>query len=323
MKKKAAVIDMGTNTFHLLMVALDEKGFDTLYKEKVSVKIGQGGIQQNLILADAQKRALHTLRHFKYLIQGEQIDHVFVFATSAVRNAENGDEFVRLIQQQTGFHVQVIDGDREAELIYKGIRMSGSLDDANALMMDIGGGSVEFIIGNKNEICWKGSFEIGGQRMLNLFHHQDPLSQEDRVNLDAYLSKNLEPLIAAIRQFQPKQLVGASGTFDTLTDIFHASTEVTKNRAKHTHLLPLKAFYEISDRLVYLNKEERLQIPGMIPMRVDMIVVASCLIHYILDQLDSGDLLCSTYSLKEGALAEIMERVNRNQGVMVNSLSLE
>lgn len=320
MKKKAAVIDMGTNTFHLLMVALDEKGFDTLYKEKIPVKIGQGGINQNLILPDAQKRALHTLHHFKHLIRGEHINHVFAFATSAVRNAENGDEFVKQIHEQTGFTVQVIDGDREAELIYKGIRMSGCLDDSNALMMDIGGGSVEFIIGNKHEIHWKGSFEIGGQRMLDLFHHQDPMSQEDRTNLNEYLSQNLKPLIAAIKQYQPKQLVGASGTFDTLTDIFIASTEEIKNGAIHKHLLPLKAFYEISDRLIHLNKEERLQIPGMISMRVDMIVVASCLIRYILRHLDSGDLFCSTYSLKEGALAEVMERAARNQDVTVHTL---
>lgn len=320
MKKKAAVIDMGTNTFHLLMVALDEKEFETLYKEKVPVKIGQGGINQNLILPDAQKRALHTLDHFKHLIHGERIDHVFAFATSAVRNAANGEAFVQQIQQQTGFTVQVIDGAREAELIYKGIRMSGCLDDANALMIDIGGGSVEFIIGNRHKIHWKGSFEIGGQRMLDRFHHQDPMSQEDQTNLAEYLSEHLKPLKAALRQYQPKQLVGASGTFDTLTDIFLASKEIAKNRATHKHLLPLEAFYEISDRLVHLNKEERLQIPGMIPMRVDMIVVASCLIRYILRQLDSGDLLCSTYSLKEGALAEIMERVDRNQGVTVNSL---
>ncbi|MDN3686681.1 Ppx/GppA phosphatase family protein [Cyclobacterium jeungdonense] len=320
MKKKAAVIDMGTNTFHLLMVALDEKGFETLYKEKVPVKIGQGGINQNLILPDAQKRALHTLDHFKHLIRGEHIDQVFAFATSAVRNAENGDVFVQKIHQQTGFTVQVIDGDREAELIYKGIRMSGCLDDSNALMMDIGGGSVEFIIGNRHETYWKGSFEIGGQRMLDLFHHQDPMSQEDRTNLTEYLSQHLKPLLVAIRQYQPKQLVGASGTFDTLTDIFIASTEEIKNRAIHKHLLPLKAFYEISDRLIQLNKEERLQIPGMISMRVDMIVVASCLIRYILRQLDSGDLLCSTYSLKEGVLAEIMEQADRNQDVTVNTL---
>ncbi|WP_375585423.1 exopolyphosphatase [Cyclobacterium xiamenense] len=317
MKNKAAVIDMGTNTFHLLMVALGEGGFETLYKEKVPVKIGQGGIQQNLILPDAQKRALHTLRHFHQLICGEGIEPVFAFATSAVRNAENGEEFVQLIRKQTGITVQVIDGEREAELIYKGIRMSGCLSTSNALMMDIGGGSVEFIIGNKDAVHWKGSFEIGGQRMLDRFHYQDPISREEIDKLYQYLSQQLRPLLAAIREFHPRQLVGASGTFDTLTDIYMASRQEKKRRDLRRHRLPIDAFYEISDRLIQLPKKDRLQIPGMIAMRVDMIVVASCLIRYILRQIESQDMLCSTYSLKEGALAEILEGIGVNSVLTV------
>lgn len=301
---------MGTNTFHLLMVALGEKSFDTLYKEKVAVKIGQGGISQNLILPDARKRALHTLRHFRELLQGEKIDQIYAFATSAVRNAENGPAFVKEVREQTGIAIQVIDGEREAELIYKGIRMSGCLDQTNALMMDIGGGSVEFIIGNEDQIHWKGSFEIGGQRMLDLFHYHDPILPEEIDKLNQYLFQHLQPLIRAIRQFNPQQLVGASGTFDTLTDIYLAGNQQPKSKSKHKHLLPIQAFREIAAMLTHLNKEKRLAIPGMIPMRVDMIVVASSLICFILNHLAPKDLLCSTYSLKEGALAEMIEKVS-------------
>jgi hypothetical protein len=186
-----------------------------------------------------------------------------------------------------------------------------------ALMMDIGGGSVEFIVGNKDTIHWKGSFEIGGQRMLDRFHYHDPISREETDKLYQYLSQELHPLLAAIREFRPSQLVGASGTFDTLTDIYLASRQEKKRREVHRHRLPIDAFYEISDRLIQLPKKERLEIPGMIPMRVDMIVVASCLIRYILRQIDSQDMLCSTYSLKEGALAEILERVGVNSDLTV------
>ena len=103
--RKAAIIDMGTNTFHLLLVELNGESFKTIYKEKIPVKLGQGGISQNLLAADAQKRAFHTLRHFKNLIDGEKIDQIFAFATSAVRNAENGPEFVQKVKEDIGIHI--------------------------------------------------------------------------------------------------------------------------------------------------------------------------------------------------------------------------
>jgi exopolyphosphatase / guanosine-5'-triphosphate,3'-diphosphate pyrophosphatase len=306
MKKKAAVIDMGTNTFHLLMVSMDQQFFETLYKEKVPVKLGQGGINKNTILPDAQKRAFHTLQHFKNLIKGENIDDVFAFATSAVRNADNGKDFIEKVRREIGFTVDVIHGEREADLIYKGIRLSKSLNQKNSLMMDIGGGSVEFIIGNEREALWKGSFEIGAQRMLDLFHYHDPILNLEIDNLRKYLYGQLQPLLAAIEKHEPRQLVGASGTFDTLTDIYFATKAVTKSKFSHSYRLPIPEFHKIAEDLLNSNREERLTIPGMVPMRVDMIVVAACLIRFVLNHVSPEHLSCSTYSLKEGALSELM-----------------
>ncbi|MEX2511986.1 MAG: exopolyphosphatase [Cyclobacteriaceae bacterium] len=306
MMKKAAVIDMGTNTFHLLLVSMEDFRYDVLYKEKIPVKIGQGGINKNIIMPDAQKRAFHTLMHFSNLIKGEKIEQIYAFATSAVRNAKNGAEFIEHIQKKIGIRVNVIDGDREADLIYKGIRLSKSLNQDICLMMDIGGGSVEFIIGNEEEAIWKKSFEIGGQRMLDLFHYHDPILPEEIDKLDRYLEEELKPLLEAIHKYRPEQLVGASGTFDTLTDIYLASITQVKSKNIHHHLLPIKDFYAIAERLVNLSKKERLKIPGMIPMRVDMIVVASCLIQFILKHVPTDYLSCSTFSLKEGVLSELM-----------------
>jgi len=309
MKKKAAVIDMGTNTFHLLMIAFDSKGFEVIYQEKVPVKIGQGGINQNVILPEAEKRGLHTLQHFQNLIKGEDISRIFAFATSAVRNADNGLDFIKKIKQQIGIEAQIIDGEREAELIYKGIRLSGCLNSENSLMMDIGGGSVEFIIGNEEEILWKGSFEIGGQRLLDLFHYHDPILPEEVEKLSTYLSKKLLPLTNAIKEHAPEQLIGASGTFDTLTDMYLATEGKKKDRKIIKHFLPVAAFEAIAKDLLHLDKAKRLKIPGMISMRVDMIVVASCLIRFIIQYIQTDQLICSTYSLKEGAVSEAMVKV--------------
>lgn len=308
MKKKAAIIDMGTNTFHLLLVEFCGDSFETIYKEKIPVKIGEGGISRRTILPEAQKRAFHTLGHFHNLIQGEKIQHVTAFATSAVRNATNGLDFVSAIQQRFGFPVHIIDGNREAELIYKGIKLSGSLTEECTLMMDIGGGSVEFIIGNNNEIFWKHSFEIGGQRMLDLFHYHDPILPDEIDKLNEYLGDKLSLLLAALTRYLPSRLVGASGTFDTLADIYLARRKEPKVKNSRVFSIPEPEFHTIARQLLTLNKAERLLISGMIPMRVDMIVVASCLITFILRHVKPPRLHCSTYSLKEGAIAELMQQ---------------
>ncbi|MBD8490342.1 exopolyphosphatase [Echinicola sp. CAU 1574] len=306
--EKVAIIDMGTNTFHLLLVELTSEGFQTIYKEKIPVKIGQQGISKNAIHPDAQKRAMHTIGHFRNLINGEEIQKVYAFATSAVRSATNGPALVQEIKEKFDIKVNVIDGEQEAQLIYEGIRFSGSLGDENSLMMDIGGGSVEFIIGNEQEALWKQSFEIGGQRMLDLFHYHDPIHTEEVTKLKTYLEERLQPLITALEVYKPKRLVGASGTFDTLTDMYYASAHRTKTKTQKVFHLPRTEFELLAQKLVTLNKDQRLKIPGMIPMRVDMIVVASCLIEFILQFVDASELVCSNYALKEGVIAKIISK---------------
>ena len=304
--RKAAVIDMGTNTFLLLLVELSDVGFRTLYKEKIPVKLGQGGISQNQLAPDAQKRAFHTLKHFKNLIDGEGIDQVFAFATSAVRNAENGAEFVQKVKEDIGIEIHVISGEEEAQLIYEGINLSGSLNGHVNLMMDIGGGSVEFIIGTSQEVLWKRSFEIGGQRLLDAFHYHDPILPEEVEKLESYCGEKLQPLLEAIEKFKPTSLVGASGTFDTLTDIYFESMLQCKLTGQHVFELPTAEFERIFQMLKTKNREERLKIPGMIAMRVDMIVVASCLIEFILRYVPVEAIVCSHYSLKEGAVSRLL-----------------
>ncbi len=318
MPKKAAIIDMGTNTFHLLLVNLYEASYEVIYKEKVPVKIGQGGISQNNIHPDAELRAFETLVHFKSLIEAEAIVNIFAFATSGVRNATNGRAFVEKIKDTFGIDVLVIDGEEEAQMIYEGIRFSDSLTNERMLMMDIGGGSVEFIIGNADEAIWKKSFEIGGQRLLDLFHYHDPILPVEVQKLTLYLEGKLGELSQAIKNYKPIGLVGASGTFDTLTDIYFASLDQNKALEQTVFQLPTSEFHNIAKMLLTQNRDERLQIPGMIPLRVDMIVVASCLIKYILQLIPVNSLICSSYALKEGAIARLMGKDSK--AVLLNKV---
>ncbi len=304
--RKAAVIDMGTNTFHLLLVEISGMSFKTIYKEKIPVKIGQGGINLDFLAPEALKRAMHTLRHFKNLISGEGIKNTFAFATSAIRNAKNGPEFVQAVKSEIGIDINVISGEQEAQLIYEGVKLSGSLNGQAELIMDIGGGSVEFIIGTSQEVYYKESFEIGGQRLMELFHHHDPILPEEISELKSYLSQKLQPLLEAIKIFNPIGLVGASGTFDTLTDMYFESILQSKLTGPHVFELPVDGFNRIYLDLLSKNHLERMAIPGMVPLRADMIVVAATLIDFILKLMPIRSITCSHYALKEGAISRLL-----------------
>jgi exopolyphosphatase/guanosine-5'-triphosphate,3'-diphosphate pyrophosphatase len=301
---RKAVIDLGTNTFHLFIVEINEKELKALYKEKIAVKLGQNGISKGKIAPDAIKRALHTLGIYKSIIDQFEVQEVIGIATSAIRSAKNGQALVNQIFEETAIHIEVIPGDREAELIYKGVKAAMPLGSENQLIMDIGGGSVEFIIGNDQDILWKQSFEIGAQRLLDQFHTTDPMPTESLDAIFDFLDRELAPLRAAIKAYRPQSLIGCSGTFDTLCEIYRAENKLPESKNATVQSLPFDAYRDIHRELLIKNKEERLAIPGMVSMRVDMIVVASCLISYVTEHLQTERIMASAYALKEGLLYE-------------------
>ncbi|MBC6990836.1 phosphatase [Hymenobacter sp. BT491] len=312
--KRLALIDMGTNTFHLLIVELPEARHTepaVLLRTKIGVKLGEGGISRGEIAPEAYTRALHTLAAFQEEIELHQATEVRATATSAVRSASNGPELVKDIFEQTGIKVDVIPGEREAELICQGIRTAVPLGPQPHLLMDIGGGSVEFIIADEATIFWKRSFEIGAQRLLDMFFHQDPLLPADVQAEQEYLATVLEPLAAAVKQYKPVGLVGASGTFDTLGDLqaARAGAERGPNIPPET-TITVESFYLSYEQLLHSTHEQRLSMPGMTPLRADMIVVACVLIDYVLKAYGFTSIRASAFALKEGLLAEILTRNN-------------
>ncbi|GAA4377073.1 phosphatase [Hymenobacter koreensis] len=311
MHQRLALIDMGTNTFHLLIVELPATGQTeptVLLRTKVGVKLGEGGISNGEIAPEAYARALHTLQAFQEEIELHQVQDVRATATSAVRVAHNGQELVKDIFEQTGIRVEVIPGAREAELICKGIRQAVALGTEPNLLMDIGGGSVEFIIANASTIFWKQSFEIGAQRMLDMFFRHDPLLPADVQDEQAYLRTTLAPLLAAIEHFRPENLVGASGTFDTLGDMQAARAGEDYMHQPPARTISLESFRQSYEQLLRLSHAERLQLPGMTPLRADMIVVACVLIDLVLQYGPFTRITASAYALKEGLLAEMLEQ---------------
>ena len=305
---RIAIIDLGTNTFHLMIAEIVDGVLKVLHKEKQSVKIGENGISHQIIDEPARIRALNTLRSFKNKMDEGGVDQVIATATSAFRNASNGVELADTILSETGIKIDIIDGKREAELIYKGVRQALDLTKSNALIMDIGGGSVEFIIGNEEGISWMQSFEIGAQRLMDKFHHHDPIEPAEVQSVNKYLSEVLAPLEEAVSKYQPELLIGASGTFDTLSNIYCLRNGIDKEERSELPLT-IEGFKVLHGEILSKNRAERLQIPGMIEMRVDMIVVADCLINYVLERFPINDIQVSSYALKEGQLFEICHRM--------------
>ncbi len=301
---RTAIIDLGTNTFHLLIV--EEK--EILHKESVPAKIGMGGISAGIISEEGIGRALTVLKKFREVIdnQGVSLENVFATGTSAIRNAGNKDEFVARVLGETGIKINVISGNEEAELITLGVRQAMSIPETS-LIMDIGGGSVEFIVCNDNKIFWKQSFEIGGQRLMDRFMKSDPISMRSVQTMDDFFREKLLPLANACHQYAPKVLIGSSGSFDTLVDMnFMREKGKLPESDEACFDYQIEEFYRAYDELIFKNHAERMAIAGMIELRVDMIVVAVCLIRFIVQTLDIQRIRVSSYALKEGVLANVL-----------------
>jgi exopolyphosphatase/guanosine-5'-triphosphate,3'-diphosphate pyrophosphatase len=317
---KQAIIDLGTNTFHLLIAEKQANGYQTLFRESHPAKIGQAGINQGVITEDGINRALRVLTYFRTVLDQYQVpqEQILATGTSAIRVARNQQEFIDRVWTATQIPIRVISGDQEAEYIYYGVRAAGTLGDQTSLIVDIGGGSVEFILGNQHRIFWKQSFEIGGQRLRERFmpgapdretlERDEPISPGNVRKLQHYVQEQLLPLANAIHQYQPATLVGSSGSFDTLVDMWYMHERGQLPDPDETAFtLPLTEFYRAYELLLTRNHAERMQLPGMIELRVDMIVVAVCLIDFILKTYGIQHIRTSTYSLKEGILSTMSQ----------------
>ncbi len=298
---RLAVIDLGTNTFHLLILEKNGKKINLLEKKSQFVQIGKGGISEGYITQEAINRATEALQLFKEIINKYQPNKTVAYATSATRSAKNGDILIKSINETTGILPQIIEGNREAELIYKGVLSIGLIRERDGLIMDIGGGSVEFIIGSTKEIKWKKSFEIGAQRLHDLFHIEDPISIASIQNLRESLLNQLQELKSAIVEFAPKYFIGASGTFNTLLDIHK---ENSANNSVNANSFPYSSFLDILQTITEKDKTTRLTIPGMHPKRVEMIVVASHLLAVVLEMIVVDHITVSPAAMKEGIVYE-------------------
>jgi exopolyphosphatase/guanosine-5'-triphosphate,3'-diphosphate pyrophosphatase len=301
---KIAVIDMGTNTFHLLIALVKGEQYEVVLDHKKPVGLGRGGINNKRIMPDAISRALSALAAFKETCKTEQVDRVLLTGTSAVRSADNQQEFLSAIKKETDWDTLIISGEQEASWIYEGVKQTGIIPNGHSsLLVDIGGGSVEFVLCNSQSILWKHSFDIGGQRLMDKFDHSDPITGVEIEEIVSYLKDELKPLWEAVKSCGGvKTLIGSSGSFDSLCDIYCQEEGIVLDAKANGYPLPLNAFQAIAKDLLAKNRVARLATPGMIELRVDMIVVSLVLIEAIIQQLGIEEINVSFYALKEGLM---------------------
>ena len=306
-ENRVAVIDCGTNTFNLLVADPHETGWTTVYQTKLPVKIGEGSFGDKTIKAARFARGLDALLAYKHVCKNYECSRVFAYGTSALRESTNGKEFAEIGAKILGTPLHIIDGNEEADLIYMGVALTYPIQNETVLIMDIGGGSTEFVMANASGVLWKYSFAIGVSRLYDTIQPSDPLQGRELIALKAHLHETLAPLKAAIEEHRPERLIGSSGTFDTLLDLYYASLKKNKPTEQTIQRIPIAVMHAINDRMITSTFEQRIINPAIPEMRVQFMPMACALLDCVLRMHDFNEIIHSPYSLKEGALSRLLQ----------------
>lgn len=307
---KIASIDIGTNTcnFTIAQTTSNNK-IIILHKSKRPIKLIDNEYYNNRISESAIKRCINALKEYKKTIQEYGVDKYIAVATSGIRNAVNSNEIIVRIKEEADFIVEVISGQKEAFLAYKGVKNAINLYNKPSLVIDIGGGSVEFIICNNHMIIWKSSYPIGIARIIKKHYLQDPLTNDNVNFLNALFKMDLSEVVDKANEYNVTTLIGSSGSFDTLKNLIICSftKEIPDEHQSYYQINP-KSFQEIHKRLISSDIFERLEMKGMDPIRVEMIPIASVLINFIINKLKIRKIYQSGYSIKEGLIFDYIKK---------------
>jgi len=302
-----AILDLGTNTFNLLIANLTSGKPEILAKRREVVKLGEGSLDQNKISEAGFKRGLQAIDTHLHTIHAIGCDTILAVATSGIRSTINGKDFLTAVQTIHKLTVEIIDGSREAELIWKGVKHCLSIHN-NTLIIDIGGGSTEFIIAHKHGILYKESFKLGVSRLKELFKPKDPISTADLEALELHFNTTLKTLKKALIKYPCHLLVGCSGSFDTFCEMaLHRKGKSYLFDKSETLPIAYTDFIESYNFLMQSTLDQRLKTPGLLPMRADMIVLSGHLTRYILELSSIHNIKLSKYALKEGLMFEQLE----------------
>ncbi|HMZ59481.1 MAG TPA: exopolyphosphatase, partial [Leptospiraceae bacterium] len=222
-ERNLAAIDLGTNSFHIIVVRVKSDGtFESLTKEKESVRLGSGSGGDDFITPEAMDRGIKCLKRFKGLADMHNAQ-IRAIATSALREAKNRQLFLERSEKEVGLHIEVISGFEEARLIYFGVLQGLPVFDKKVFLIDIGGGSTELLVGSKGQVDYAQSFKLGAIRLTDKFFFGDPDRDSEKKQCRFYVEGMIAPIRREIEKHSPEIVIGSSGTIQTIASMVIAN----------------------------------------------------------------------------------------------------
>lgn len=297
---KVAVIDMGSNSIRLLLAQIENGALVSAQKMLSMTRLSAGLEKTGQLGETAIQDSIEAIKAFKALADGGGYLTLGAFATSAVREAGNGREFAARIERETGVSVEIISGETEAELGFKGV-LAGLSSPGRVLVIDIGGGSAEVILGDFSGIAHRYSFPLGAVRLTERWLKSDPPSPEALKALSENVSSLLSELHDVISDFEPEIAVGIGGTATTLGAI-ELGMEVYDREKIQGFQVDWAMLSALCDTLSKMDLVSRKRIPGLQPKRADIIVAGAHILREMLETFGMNGFVVSDSDNLEGLL---------------------
>lgn len=303
---RLCVIDLGTNSFHALIVDAYPNGtFEVVDKIKEAVRLGDRGLSHRVLTRDAVGRAMNALHRIHLLAEGRGVTEYLAYATSAIREAENGRALVAHVLREIGIEIRAIPGELEAHLIYLGVTREVPMSEP-ALIVDIGGGSTELIVGTSHEPRLETSLKLGAARLTERFVTSDPIDDDDLEALRAHLDAELEPVLAVAREAGVGDLVGSSGTMEALAELCREAGG-GGGGSVFQRTFEAKTLLEVTEGLVGSTRAEREAMDALDERRVGQIVAGAVLVEHLARALEPERFRVSPAALREGMVQHWLE----------------
>jgi exopolyphosphatase/guanosine-5'-triphosphate,3'-diphosphate pyrophosphatase len=307
-----AAIDIGTNSVHMIVVRVrPDFSFEVVDREKEMVRLGAGGLDGKKLTPEAMNAALQALSKFARLAASHKVDEILAVATSATREAENGGAFLKQIERRTGIRARLITGTEEARLIHLAA-VYGVDTPKPAVVIDIGGGSVEITLGSGREVEFARSFKIGVIRLTERFVDSDPLSSRDERKMVEFIREQVDRYIDHIVETGYDRVIGTSGTILSLGAVATAIDRGAEPQEVRNLRVPAKSIRRLRKTAVDLDLEERLRLPGLDPRRGDLMVAGAVLLDTLLKKLGAEEITLCDLALREGVLLDYIHRHRRD-----------
>jgi exopolyphosphatase / guanosine-5'-triphosphate,3'-diphosphate pyrophosphatase len=309
---RIAAIDCGTNSIHMIVVHIrPDLSFEVIDREKEMVRLGSGGLDGKSLTAEAMAAALQAFSRFRRLAESHQVEEILAAATSAVREADNGGEFLAAVQAETGIKPQVISGTEEARLIHLAAVYGVDVAGASAVVVDIGGGSVEITHGTGTALRVAKSFKLGVIRLTERFVRTDPLSGRDERKLVRHIQNQVSSYLRDIKDAGFDRVIGTSGTILSLGTVAAADRRRVSDDIRNLRV-PAKQIRRLRKQLTELSIGERMKLPGLDPRRADLIVSGAVLLDTVLHRLDAAEITLCDLALREGLVLDYIQRNRRH-----------